>query len=846
MSLARELTKAIKGGDAERVRDLIVDANEKERRTAADDMERLLISSDGGKSLAPLAFLGTATARTVTTWSWAASEAAQFDVVGDVLAARGKAYLDTLLRALEREDVQLWRLVRAAVRAGIVERPEAEGWIRGMIGGVGEWGRSNIESVYHGLVSDSELLDDEVWRIFEVDCGSELHWAVSYDYKRGDSFSPSFERGDNVWTYALTRLAAEGRLDRQRLLDASLDALLRDFRGTTIGWYVHFHEALEPTAEEREARLDRYLLLVASPTAAIVKLGLNGLKAIADAVPPAELARAATAPLTQRQKNLAITTLSLLERAASRHEDGRPALLEAAAHGLAHERADVQERALKLIEKYKDEPDSTAPARAVLLRLVDAVTPTLRARVEALTGFGPEADAEPPPRVEPRPAAPPRRERLTLAKALKTRPALEPVESVAELIELAAALLEAQESGDDVERFLDGVSRLCGERPPERLTAGLLKRAEEVTLSYYGLGGWNLIGVVVRAWVAGWPPQKRSYRGSAIAFLLDRVNEIAARVARQQPRALLAFPTHSGGWLDPDVLAEREQGFGRLRNRPDPADRAQAHLRATTLSPPRLVPRIEWRKRWEFGESEPRLALRAEGELAALGPLAEAMLVLDRGSEDRFWWSAPPAWAGFDRLGVDWCLTVVPSLPELAFAGAAGSCLDMIDGASGYNHPEVVFEYALDPVVALEPVAWLAVVMALVGKSEDLRRPAVDLIVQSIGDGRFDAGELGHAVAWLLDEELGKLPRIVPALRDAGRVSAAHARAVQVTIEALLGALRKTPNGTHTLLELAVALTATTGARIESAAARQALQRIDGEVSKSAKVGKLARDLLEV
>jgi hypothetical protein len=90
--------------------------------------------------------------------------------------------------------------------------------------------------------------------------------------------------------------------------------------------------------------------------------------------------------------------------------------------------------------------------------------------------------------------------------------------------------------------------------------------------------------------------------------LLDRVNEIAARAARQEPRALLAFPTHSGGWLDPEVLAARERGFGRFRNRPDAADRAQAHLRATTLSAPRLVPRIERRKRSEFGDPEPRLA----------------------------------------------------------------------------------------------------------------------------------------------------------------------------------------------------------------------------------------------
>lgn len=851
MTLTKDLTQAVRAGDAERVRDLVIAASEKERRSAASEMERLLISRADRKSVAPLAFLGTATARNVASWGWAAAEAAETDVVADVMAARGKAFVDTLVRSLEREDVQLWRLVRVAVRAGMVERPETDGWVRGMINGVGEWGRRSVDSVYNGLLADRELLKDEVWRIFEVDCGSELRWAVTYDYKAAENFRPRLERGENVWTYGLTRLAAEGHLDRERLVDASLEALLRDFRGTTIGWYVHFHEALEPTREERQARLDRYLLLIASPTPAIVKLGLTALKAIGDAVPSAELARAALAPLTQRQKNLATATLSLLERAAARHKEERTAVLEAAAHGLGHERADVQERALQLIEKYADEPQATARARAVLLGLADAVSPTLRARVDALTGFAPESgpttgadEGKAAPVAAPL-AATSRHERLTLDEALRRRAPLEPVESVEELIELAAALLEDQGDGDDPERFLDGVSRLCAERPPERLTAGLLKRAREPTVSYYGLSGVLLVGTVVRAWAGGERPPKRSYRGSAIAFLLDRVNEVAARAARQRPRPLLAFPTHSGGWVDPDVLAERQQGFGRFRNRPDPADEAQAALRATALEPPRLVPGVDRRKRWQFSQPEPRLVFRAEGDLSSLGPLEEAALALRGGNEKEYWWAAPPAWGGSGRLSAKWCLTVVPSLPELAFAGAAAACVEAIDGRSTYLNPDVTFQYALERMVPLQPVAWLAVATALLGKAEDARRPAVDLVIQAVDDGRFDAGELGRALDWLLEEGLGKLPRLVPPLRDISRVSAAHAAAAFGVIEALLSANGKTPHGTQTVLELAVEIAAATGVRIDSRAARATLERMSGEVSKSAKLGKLARQLLE-
>ena len=65
------------------------------------------------------------------------------------------------------------------------------------------------------------------------------------------------------------------------------------------------------------------------------------------------------------------------------------------AQAVAHERVDVQERALTLIEQYKDEPESTAPARAVLLGLAEAASPTLRARVSRLTGFALESVAVP-------------------------------------------------------------------------------------------------------------------------------------------------------------------------------------------------------------------------------------------------------------------------------------------------------------------------------------------------------------------------------------------------------------------------------------------------------------------
>ena len=64
-------------------------------------------------------------------------------------------------------------------------------------------------------------------------------------------------------------------------------------------------------------------------------------------------------------------------------------------------------------------------------------------------------------------------------------------------------------------------------------------------------------------------------------------------------------------------------------------------------------------------------------------------------------------------------------------------------------------------------------------------------------------------------------------------------------IEAVLAQLDAHPRGLHALLEVAVENVAASGRRIEDERARAALEAIAGSVSRSSKLGKLARSLLE-
>lgn len=850
MSVFERLTG---GPDPTKVRDELVVLKEPERRKRAKAAEHEFerTASRGGAArgskrwrAAAIGWVGTATARNVVAgfwrWGWELEEDPQFaDDVYAVLAARGRAFFETVARGLLRGEAASWGswpLVRRAVREGLIEPPEGDEYLRGLVFGVAPLRSATnaVDSAYKGLLADPQLLEREVWQLFEIDAGSELSNANTWQQKEEGKPFEGYTRGDNRWIYALTRLADERRLDRQRLLDSSLDALMRDFRASTVGWYVRFHEELKPTRAERLQRLDRYLALVTSPAPAVVKEGLAALREIEDAVPPDAFARVAPTPLTQRQKNLSTGTLSLLTRLCKRHPDGRAVLLEAAAHALAHERADVQERALALLEQYPDDVP-----RAALLAYVEAVSPTLRPRVEALTGFAApkeeavEIDIRGP--VQPSPT-------LELVREVRTE--LQPVESVDELIELAAMLVEGQGNGDDCERFLDGVSRLGQERPPgfERRTAGLAKRADATNAFGESLAaGTTLVADVVHAWTRRADVRVVPVHShTIIGFLARRVDEVCKRIRRGTARPLLAFPTHSGGWIDPDVLAERERATGRIFHRADPLDRLQARVRAfPQIGPLEYVGRVHATTHWGQPHRDLRLvSTTVPAELAEVGPPAAHAgdAIATR------WWDTI-GWSGADALGVRWGLTVLPSLPEVAFAGAARAAAEAREG-SAYHHPDVVLEHALDPYVPLGREAWLAAAACLVAKSPDLPRVAVDLLVASIDDGRFDADALGEAIAWLIDSDLAKLNRLDAPLRDVARISPLHAAQVVRAIENVLAHLGTSPRGLHALLEVAVESATATRRPITDEQARATLQRVAGGSSPSSKVGKLARTLL--
>ena len=466
-----------------------------------------------------------------------------------------------------------WRLVRRLVRAGLCERPRSSHYINGMLATLSSF--TGRRSVLEELRGDLGLLDDEVWRIFETEPEPGMYSLLP----AGPSTWPECR-----WDSALATLAEEGRISRTRLLDAGLDGLERDFHDLRAKWFALLLETLGPTADELAERVDRYLGLTTSRNPSTVTFALKVLSSLeaAGRLDAGPVVSAVGPVLLARAKGTVLTALKLLDRAAGREPSVRTRAAVVALGALAHESPAVHEAVLDLIERYGGRTDH-------------ALIEELRARTEtiapsqrpcALAWLGPTGDSE---KAEPQPQDASLDDLLALARALDPdvarkagvtavveligredgeieaiefddadaprlvpEKAVVPITDLDELIAIFSQILEVASNADDVERVLDGVSRLCDRQPidfeartgPLRLRAGRRGQA---------LSHCRVLNGLALAWTTGKPHQVE-YAGTfgyIVGFFARRILALAHRSADRQAAPLLGAPTHHGGGSTP-------------------------------------------------------------------------------------------------------------------------------------------------------------------------------------------------------------------------------------------------------------------------------------------------------
>lgn len=816
-----------------------------------------------------------------------------------ILTDRRPVWLDDYAEFLCQHELRgwggNWKHTRALVRAGLCRPPKHENYVLEAINGI--WPRIDRTKPQPELVDlllkERDWLESDFWRLFELDGNGEVSLANSEKYNQSKS----------TWADAMVELSRRQILSRDKLLDASLSALSRDFIQFRAGWFSRIHEALEPTPTERTARLDAYLRLLASSIPPTVAFAVDavGIMDKASSLPAATLASSLQPVLNAKGKAVVKTALKLLESAARREPDAREMICIAAVPALLHESAEVQKAVFDLIDAHGVKSDPELQTK--LSEASDAVAASLKPRLAAWLGAS----------VKPTIASNATASKAPNAKfsRIEGDRAIEPIQTLDDLIDRAGAILEEAADPNEIERMLDGVSRLCDQRPEdfERRTQPLRKRALKKREQGYG-GSFRpslerALAMFLLTWIDGTDgfterPENLAHGQNHFAFLLRRLMTVGRRVQTRQAMPLLSAPTHRGGWIEPCALVKRWIAWEKARLKPELNEQVLALLRLTPEGRDKAL------KLALDLKDEPGRALRfALGEKHAVGDSAPLWLAAlrsrqphgdlpefekkhpclgpDAGVGAQYVWSAeakrsqgqklswthlefhlrfePPCpeqiddsllpvlffgpWMGHEeghKYFMRWTSHLWPANQEATFARACKRLEASVDYADANDREfSAYLEPLAEPYTELGPMACVALALGLAAQDPALRGHAQDGLIAAISEGRMNLNELGGAMSRLLDSGSNKFARWAKALREVSRISPVHASTTVDLISRMLhGDPDTAPRDVSTLLELLFELLNETGGRVTDQPARNYLSAL----KTGGKTAKLARQIL--
>ncbi len=559
-----EFLKLIKSKSAKTVLDRLAKMPAKDRRAFAKPamllfktLDRLFLQSmpDGphvrdGEAVT-IALLATATASELKRLSF-------FPLPGkieitDIVATLKPDWTQAVVDHFVEQRTFYVNRFKPLWEAGLCQRPQSDAII---LSYYSRWGR------YHGI-EEERLLSGDVWRFFEVEGGGEDSLA------NHDKF---LKRGQESWADRLKAYSDAGKLDRQRLLDASLDALERDFAQYRAGWYSRFHVLMAPTAAEMAARSGRYLRLLASSIPPTVSFALKRAQALdkVGAIDPGEMLAALEPALQARAKGTVTGALKLLLSAAKREPELRAAAAEKAVLALISEDAGVQGKALDTVEALGAEAVS-----GDLAAYVDLVAPSVRSRIAELAGVSVEQVAEDTPAFE---------------RAVANR--VLPVASAEEALAAFLTVLEDPRDPIEVERAMDGLSRFgAALRADETVLSPLKKRAKQVCRNPGESDLRYVLALTGRGFCEGaLEPILAEESGNQSEFVffpefglqefhLARNAALLKRVMDGAALPLLSLPSETSGLVHVADLLERMSLYRKAGVAPDTNDLSLALMR---------------------------------------------------------------------------------------------------------------------------------------------------------------------------------------------------------------------------------------------------------------------------
>ena len=375
-------------------------------------------------------------------------------------------------------------------------------------------------------------------------------------------------------------MVGDGHVGRSHLFNLALVGLRQDFKQNQLSGYHRLYQQLNPTVEELACHQNDYLDLVCHPVGHVAKFAIDNLGKLEkqSALDVQPFAREIQNVFSSDGKGNAVAGLKILKSALVRQKKKPNAtLLDATIEALRHVNADVQGAALAILESHATHLSESQ--RESIRDMHAFVAASNRVRLLVLADNDGTVAPSKAPKTRLAPAIPtqatqqfdyqPLTGSINTQTVLSEDAKLTPITTVDELIDTAFHLVETVDSPDDVERLIDGISRLADQHPPdfEARIAPLLRRLKTPGggngLSMHRIGPSLAALEVLFTWATNKHYRSENYYGSyttnedAFEPIINHFRQVAEHVHARKSRQLFSAPTHKNGWIDPRVWVKR-------------------------------------------------------------------------------------------------------------------------------------------------------------------------------------------------------------------------------------------------------------------------------------------------
>jgi hypothetical protein len=551
-----------------------------------------------------------------------------------LLKVRKPSWLDKWCAYVVKEfPASHWLAVYELEKSGACNVERSPGYWISMLCGL-----SNMQGMYEQILTQDEKVRSELWEML-ADPGvirmlaepeQISHEAFRKQWNSGGNVFANKQmgtrKGTEVWREALVNLATEGLIDCNRLIEYSFTTLSGAAeRESKKSYYQNVSTAdfaITLNQDLTKEKIASYTTQFASLLGATHKDVSTYASTVLSAMPEgtlraAEICSCIAPAFLNKSKEPADAALKLLNRLAkedpSKRSEFGPAILAA----FNHSSKDIHKKALALIESSKMLEDNNLLCEFrqrmdMLAGMERTNAAKLAAQYQRSGGTIP--DTVPAPmkiasadelyarasaldktlralaRIDDSVEATKKKMRLDAPVLLDTLEfprlnpdtAVKPIANLDDLVYMFTKVWSGKSDAMELEAVLDGVSRLCHERPPDfqQKTDVLRQKAQKVTEELLGFGWNKSLAHLASCWLG----ESTGYSAPAVAaepgsFFIRRGLAVAKRAASKQPAPLLAAPTHKGGWIDPEVLVKRILEYFWSKLEPDRVDFIQALLR---------------------------------------------------------------------------------------------------------------------------------------------------------------------------------------------------------------------------------------------------------------------------